>query len=259
MTLAPRRAVLWAAALLVALAAADVDARGGGRGGGARAAGARAGGGGFQRGGAAANGSWGQNRAAGNVQRGAYRRQGPAASGTFAGRSSGGYAGGGYEGGFAGGDGGARAESRRVEREAVAQQQRARFGRLGPAEGPRDAGERRDDRQEARTERRDDRQDGHDDRRDDWQSYDQARREDWQDYAHDHDDEHVHGYYGAPYYAYSTGVAAVAVPEDWTLPCTPNVVVVGATTYYQCGSAWYIRAYSGGEVIYTMANPPVGY
>jgi len=55
------------------------------------------------------------------------------------------------------------------------------------------------------------------------------------------------------------GAAAVAALPNWTLPCTPTTVVVGSTTYYQCGSAWYIRAYSGGDVAYTMVNPPAGY
>jgi len=54
-------------------------------------------------------------------------------------------------------------------------------------------------------------------------------------------------------------VAAAAAPPYWTLPCTPATVVVGGTTYYQCNGAWYIRVYSGGDVAYTMTNPPAGY
>ena len=52
--------------------------------------------------------------------------------------------------------------------------------------------------------------------------------------------------------------AAVAAPS-WSLPCTPETVVVGGTTYYQCESTWYIRAYSGGQVAYAIVNPPPGY
>jgi hypothetical protein len=37
------------------------------------------------------------------------------------------------------------------------------------------------------------------------------------------------------------------------------VVTVGSSTYYQCGSAWYTRAYRGGDVAYVMSNPPPGY
>ena len=53
--------------------------------------------------------------------------------------------------------------------------------------------------------------------------------------------------------------AAAAAPPYWTIPCAPTTVVVGSTTYYQCGSAWYVRVYSGGDVAYTMVSPPAGY
>lgn len=52
--------------------------------------------------------------------------------------------------------------------------------------------------------------------------------------------------------------AAAAYPPGWTLACTPTVVTVGSTAYYQCGSAWYTRAYRGGEVAYIMSNSPPG-
>jgi hypothetical protein len=54
-------------------------------------------------------------------------------------------------------------------------------------------------------------------------------------------------------------VAAATVPAYWTLSCVPTEVVVGGTTYYQCGTAWYVRVYYGGEVSYTMTSPPPGY
>ena len=81
----------------------------------------------------------------------------------------------------------------------------------------------------------------------------------------------MHGYYGGAYpYGTAAAVAAgtavgvavgtaVATPPYWTLSCTPTTVVVGGTTYYQCGSAWYVRGYSDGEVAYVMVNPPAGY
>ena len=46
---------------------------------------------------------------------------------------------------------------------------------------------------------------------------------------------------------------------DGPLRGTPTPVVVGATTYYQCGATWYVQAYSGGDVAYTIVNPPPGY
>ncbi len=100
----------------------------------------------------------------------------------------------------------------------------------------------RGERQERRQERRDERQEQR-----------EERREDWHDYAEDHYEDHddyyggyYGGYYGADYGLYST------------LPCTPTVMAMGGTVYYVCGSDWYIRAYSDGEVVYTMVPPPTG-
>jgi len=185
----------------------------------------------------AAGGSFGQGRPAGGAGRGGFSAQGAAASGSIGGgQPSGGLGGGGTAGGG------------QVDREALAQRQNERFGRLGPP----DAG-RQEQRQEQRAAAREDHQ-----------AYATNRREDWQDYADDHYDEH--GYYPGTAAAVAAGAAvgaaagaAVATPPYWTLSCTPTTVVVGGTTYYQCGSAWYIRAYSGGEVSYSMVNPPAGY
>jgi hypothetical protein len=52
---------------------------------------------------------------------------------------------------------------------------------------------------------------------------------------------------------------AVAEPFYYTLPCTPTVMALGGTVYYVCGSDWYIRAYSDGEVVYTMVPSPTGH
>ncbi|TMB20127.1 MAG: hypothetical protein E6J71_09905 [Deltaproteobacteria bacterium] len=121
--------------------------------------------------------------------------------------------------------------------------------------------ERREAGQEAREERRDERQGEREQRRD-------QARENWQDYADDyHGGEYYGGYYewgyydedGYDEYEYAGTAAAVGVDAAVTLPCTPTAVVIGATTYYQCGSTWYIQAYSGGEVVYTIVNPPAGY
>jgi len=54
-------------------------------------------------------------------------------------------------------------------------------------------------------------------------------------------------------------VAEAESPPSWSLPCAPTTVVVGGTTYYQCGSAWYVRSYSDGEIAYVIVNPPAGY
>jgi len=75
-----------------------------------------------------------------------------------------------------------------------------------------------------------------------------------------------YGYGGELYYPEEEVVidgdgaeTAVETPPSWTLDCEPNVIILGSTTYYQCGSAWYVRVYRGGDVAYTMVNPPPGY
>jgi hypothetical protein len=59
--------------------------------------------------------------------------------------------------------------------------------------------------------------------------------------------------------AVAAGAAAAASPPGWTAACTPTTVSVGGSTYYQCGSAWYTRAYNGSDVAYVVSNPSPGY
>ena len=60
--------------------------------------------------------------------------------------------------------------------------------------------------------------------------------------------------------ALGAAAGAAAAQPYYSLPCSgAATVVVGSTTYYQCGSTWYIRVYSGGDVAYTIVNPPAGY
>ena len=57
----------------------------------------------------------------------------------------------------------------------------------------------------------------------------------------------------------AAGTATATSPPGWSLACTPTTVSVGGNTYYQCGSAWYTRAYSGSDVAYVASSPPPGY
>ena len=110
------------------------------------------------------------------------------------------------------------------------------FGAQLPSQG-----ERQGQRQERREERQDQRTE---------------RREDWPEYAEDHDD----GYYGGDYGdagAVAVGAAAAA-SFYYTLPCEPVVMAMGGTVYYVCGADRYIRAYSDGDVVYTLAPPSTG-
>ena len=109
------------------------------------------------------------------------------------------------------------------------------------------------------------RQDQRDQAREDWQKYGKNQQQNRQEFADDYYDDHG-GYYGGYAGAVAAGAAvgavagaAAAYPPGWTLACTPTAVTVGSTTYYQCGSAWYMRAYNNGEVAYLMSNPPPGY
>ena len=44
-----------------------------------------------------------------------------------------------------------------------------------------------------------------------------------------------------------------------TLSCSSTPIYVNGVSYYQCGSSWYNRAYSGGSVTYVVVNAPTGY
>ena len=106
-----------------------------------------------------------------------------------------------------------------------------------------------DERQGQRQERREERQDGR-----------TELREDWPEYAEDHFDDgdgSYEGDYGAAA-AVAVGAAAAAPFYYYTLPCEPVVIAMGGAVYYVCGADRYIRAYSDGDVVYTLAPPPSG-
>jgi hypothetical protein len=56
----------------------------------------------------------------------------------------------------------------------------------------------------------------------------------------------------APVYAEPT-VTVVAA-----LPCDTGPVVYNDISFYQCGSAWFTRAYVSGSVAYVVSSPPPG-
>jgi hypothetical protein len=97
------------------------------------------------------------------------------------------------------------------------------------------------ERQEQRQERREERQD----RRTEHQ-------EDWPEYAADHDERYYESDHGAAG-AVAVGAAAAVY---YTLPCAPVVMAMGGGVYYVCGADWYTRAYSDGEVVYTLVPRP---
>jgi hypothetical protein len=132
-------------------------------------------------------------------------------------------------------------------------------------------------RQDQRAQNTGQRQDQRDQAREDWQKYGKNQQQNRQEFADDYYDDHGRYYDGGYYGGYggaavagvavgavaagavAAGAAAAASPPGWTLACTPTTVSVGGSTYYQCGSAWYTRAYGGGDVAYVVSNPPPGY
>jgi hypothetical protein len=142
----------------------------------------------------------------------------------------------------------------------VAQQQHQRLSGLGTPEQRQAWQDTRGERQGQRQEQWQQNQQQRQERRDE-------ASENWQDYAGDRA-YYGSGYYGGYNYAGAAAAAAVAgvavgaaaAAPDWNLPCdAAATVVVGSTTYYQCGSTWYIQVYSDGDVAYTIVNPPAGY
>jgi hypothetical protein len=123
-----------------------------------------------------------------------------------------------------------------------------RFRDRGPDPGPdrfreREAGrqrypdadrdpdpDRRPDPDRVRDERRDRRDDYRDDRRD------RARR----------------------HRAWRHGTQLTYV--EWTdYDCSNEEVVDGGASLFECDGVWFVRTYYGGEVVYTVTDPPSGY
>ena len=255
---------------------------GGGAGGG--------GGGGFSRGGPAGGGSFG---GAGGAPRGGggYRTGGAAAGGSFGGRpSAGSYAGRGGSPG--GGQGGAQVQQRAAPTRDTSGMRQPDAAAAQQRQGQRaqNTGQRQDQRaqntgqrQDQRAQNTGQRQDQRDQAREDWQKYGKNQQQNRQEFADDYYDDNGRYMMGtttaaatlarpspAPHRrrrrvgavaagAAATGAAPAASPPGWTHACTPTTVTVGGNTYYQCGSAWYTRAYHGSDVAYVASNPPPGY
>ncbi len=51
---------------------------------------------------------------------------------------------------------------------------------------------------------------------------------------------------------------ALTISAFRALSCATSTVVMDGVSYYRCGSTWYSRAYSGGNVTYVVVTPPAG-
>ncbi|MEE9607375.1 MAG: hypothetical protein V3U03_06505 [Myxococcota bacterium] len=110
-----------------------------------------------------------------------------------------------------------------------------RPGDPGDREGQREEG--REDRQDYRDGAREDRQDYADDVRGEYQEHEEWYEDRWKR---------------------AVG-ASLTVSAFRSLQCASSTVVVNGVTYYNCGSSWYQRGYSGGNVTYVVVGPPAGY
>jgi len=172
---------------------------------------------------------------------GGYSRVGPASGGSFSSRSGGTRQ-------------GARADRTAARSDVRQDRQSNRTDRASDRQ--EGASERASTRQDTVTDRQENRQDYVSDRQDDRMDYREDAREDWQDYYDDRYWDHWRGGSG-----FAAGVAigtAISAASFSSLSCSKTVTLAGAT-YYNCGTSWYKRAYSGGSVTYVVVNPPPGY
>ena len=127
--------------------------------------------------------------------------------------------------------------------------------RPGQGAGQDGRNDRFDDRQDNRNDRFDDRQDNRDDRFDDRMDNRKDARSEYQEhYEHHHD----YSEFYEDRWKYAVG-ASLTAASFRALTCTPSTVIVGGVSYYQCGSSWYQRGYSGGSTTYVIINAPAGY
>jgi hypothetical protein len=147
--------------------------------------------------------------------------------------------------------------------------------RQGSGQERRDErGQNTGDRQDARQERRDgrgenagDRQDARQDRLQDRQDFrqDQWSEVDWDEFDWDEvevwDDDDFEWGLGT-WMAISVGTAVTIAAFDsmsHQAGCNLFETTVDGTTYYKCGSTWYIKTVTGGEVRYLSVAPPPGH
>ena len=66
---------------------------------------------------------------------------------------------------------------------------------------------------------------------------------------------HEHNEWHEDRWKFAVGTA-LAISAFRALSCATSTVVMDGVTYYRCGSTWYNRAYSGGNVTYVVVIPP---
>ena len=172
----------------------------------------------------------------GGFSGGGFSRTGPASAGSLKHRGGGSI------------DRGTRASPQRGN---VDRGSRGRVRQERP-EGGRDPEGERGDRVQDREDQRQDRQDFRQDTISDRQDFRQNAYDEHSEYWRDH-----HEYY-EDRWRFAVG-ASLTASAFRSLSCASNTVVVGGVTYYQCGSTWYQRSYTGGNVTYIVVTAPAGH
>jgi len=101
--------------------------------------------------------------------------------------------------------------------------------------------------------------------REEWQANQQQRQQDRQAYAEDLADEYgrrLYDYYDAADWVAAGMVFAVGATLTASavqaLSCQMSPVVIHGVTYYQCGTTWHQRSFSGGDLSYVAIEARSG-
>ena len=73
-----------------------------------------------------------------------------------------------------------------------------------------------------------------------------------------YNEHHQYGEWYENRAAFAIG-ATLTMATFSAMSCTTTTVVVTGVSYYRCGTGWYNRAYSGGNVTYVVVGAPAGY
>lgn len=114
------------------------------------------------------------------------------------------------------------------------------------------AGDRQSNRQDYASDRQSSRQEYGNKARDERQEY--AERYSYNRYGHHHYEHWGSGGAFAAGLVVGTSLSLAAFNSGYPSGCATTYV--GNTAYYHCGTTWYQKAYSQGNVTYIVVNPP---
>jgi hypothetical protein len=141
--------------------------------------------------------------------------------------------------------------------------QRARADDRGSNQKDRadNRGDLQDNRQDWKDQDREDRQDYRDDARKEVQQNREDVRKEMKKYNneyHEYNEWKEHNEWYDDRWKRALGYSMTSAAFH-AMTCSMTSVMVQGMTYYGCGSSWYNRSYSGGNVTYVVVNTPPGY